>query len=131
MMVYVADSQERARADFRDPVIWYYRTIAKYVAPKQGQDAVKSYEMYTAFRDLASSVGWEQLLERDAVICGEPEYVAEKLLEYQQVYGFTDVLCWTRLGGLDHRKVLRSMELMRDKVFPKLRGSEPPPPPTD
>ena len=73
----------------------------------------------------------ELLLERDAVICGDPDFVGEKLHQYQQIYGFTDLLCWTRLGGLDHRKVLRSMELMCDKVIPKLRNSHPPPPPTD
>jgi len=129
MMVYVADSQEQARDEFRDPVLWYYKTISKYVAPGAGEKAVKSYEMYTAFRDVASSIGWDQLLERDAVICGEPDYVAEKLAAYQQVYGFTDVLCWTRLGGLDHSKVLRSMQLMQDKVIPQLRTAEPPPPP--
>jgi natural product biosynthesis luciferase-like monooxygenase protein len=126
-MVYVADSMERAREEFRDPVLWYYKTISKYVAPKAGEKAVKSYEMYTAFRDVAAQMSWEQLLERDAVICGEPDYVAEKLHEFQQAYGFTDVLCWTRLGGLDHRKVLHSMELMQDKVIPKLRQSTPPP----
>ena len=85
--------------------------------------------MYTAFRDVASAVSWEQLLDRDAVICGDPDFVAAKLHEYQQIYGFTELLCWTRLGGLDHRKVLRSMELMYDKVIPKLRDSDPPPPP--
>jgi alkanesulfonate monooxygenase SsuD/methylene tetrahydromethanopterin reductase-like flavin-dependent oxidoreductase (luciferase family) len=131
IMVYVSDCQERARSEFRDPVIWYYRTIAKYVAPPPGRAAVKSYEMYTAFRDVAGSIGWEQLLERDAVVCGEPDYVAEQLHRFQQVYGFTDLLSWTRLGGLDHKKVLRSMELMRDKVVPKLRASEPPPPPSE
>jgi hypothetical protein len=30
------------------------------------------------------------------------------------------------LGGLDHCKVLRSMELMRDKVIPHLRDCQPP-----
>ncbi len=125
-MVYVADSMEQARAEFRDPVLWYYKTIAKYVAPKSG--AISSYEMYAAFRDLASSADWDSLIERDAVICGDPDFVGEKLHEFQQVYGFTDVLCWTRLGGLDHRKVLRSMELMCDKVIPRLRDSQPPPP---
>jgi natural product biosynthesis luciferase-like monooxygenase protein len=129
IMVYAADSMEQAREEFRDPVLWYYQTISKYVAPKPGEEAVKSYEMYTAFRDVASAASWEMLLERDAVVCGDPDYVAEKLLEYQQIYGFSEVLCWTRLGGLDHRKVLRSMELMRDKVIPRLRGSQPPPPP--
>lgn len=129
MMVYVADTMEQAREEFKDAVIWYYRTIAKYVAPEKGEKAVKSYEMYTDFRDLASEVSWDALLERDAVVCGSPDYVAEKLRDYQQIYGFTDLLCWTRLGGLDHRKVLRCMELMRDKVMPYLRDAEPPPPP--
>jgi natural product biosynthesis luciferase-like monooxygenase protein len=128
-MVYVADSMERARDEFRDPVLWYYQTISKYIAPATGKQAIESYETYTAFRDIAAQVSWEQLLEREAVICGEPDYVAERLHAHQQVYGFTDVLCWTRLGGLDHRKVLRSMALMQDKVIPKLRDSAPPPPP--
>jgi alkanesulfonate monooxygenase SsuD/methylene tetrahydromethanopterin reductase-like flavin-dependent oxidoreductase (luciferase family) len=65
------------------------------------------------------------------VICGSPDHVTQRLHEFQQSYGFTDVLCWTRLGGLDHRKVLRSMELMRDKVIPHLRDSDPPPPPAE
>ncbi|MEE9279777.1 MAG: LLM class flavin-dependent oxidoreductase [Myxococcota bacterium] len=129
IMVYVADSMEAAREEFRDPVLWYYRTISQYVAPKKGEPPVKSYEMYEAFRDVAASVGWDMLLEREAVICGEPDFVAERLLKYQEIYGFTDLLCWTRLGGLDHKKVLHSMELMRDKVIPRLRDSEPPPPP--
>ncbi|MDP6183835.1 MAG: LLM class flavin-dependent oxidoreductase [Gammaproteobacteria bacterium] len=129
MMVYVAETMEKARKEFREAVLWYYHTIAKYVAPDKGVQAVKGYEMYTDFRDLASEVDWETLVENDAVICGDPDYVGEKLRDYQQIYGFTEVLCWTRLGGLDHRKVLRSMELMRDKVIPHLRDAEPPPPP--
>ena len=69
------------------------------------------------------------LLERDAVICGGPDYVVEKLAEFQKSFGFTDLLCWTRLGGLAHRKVLRSMELIRDKVIPHLRDGQPLGPP--
>ena len=128
IMVYVADSMERARAEFRDPVVWYFRTIAKYVAPQKGKGPIKGYEMYTVMRDVAAEISWDQLLERNAVICGPPDYVTEQLAKAQDIYGFTDVLCWTRLGGLDHRKVLRSMELMRDKVIPQLRDREPPPP---
>jgi luciferase family oxidoreductase group 1 len=124
-MVYVADSMEQARAEFRDPVLWYYETIAKYVAPRSG--AVSGYEIYASFRDVASTADWDLLVEREAVICGDPDFVIEKLHEHQQTFGFTDLLCWTRLGGLEHGKVLRSMELMRDKVIPALRDSEPPP----
>ncbi|MDP6281287.1 MAG: hypothetical protein QF356_05600, partial [Acidimicrobiales bacterium] len=51
----------------------------------------------------------------------------ERLTEAQEVYGMTELLCWTRLGGLDNDKVLKSMELMRDRVFPYLRDLSPPP----
>ena len=127
MMVYVADTMEQARAEFADPVIWYYRTIAKYVAPPKGEAPVKTYEMYAKTRDLAATAGWDDLLKRKAVICGSPDFVVDELAKAQDVYGFTDLLCWTRLGGLDHRKVLRSMDLMSTKVFPHLRHLEPPP----
>ena len=126
-MVYVADTMEHAIADFRDPVMWYYRTISRYIAPPQGQAAVKSYEMYTKTRDLTATADWEDFLARKAVICGPPDSVVEALATAQQTYGFTDLLCWTRLGGLDHKKVLRSMDLMSTKVFPHLRSLEPPP----
>ncbi len=130
-MVYVGETMEQARAEFREAVLWYFRTISKYVAPPKGKPAVKSYEMYAAFRDHLTEVAWEELLAGDVVICGSPDHVTEKLAGFQQTFGFTEILCWTRLGGLDHRKVLRSMELMRDKVMPHLRDSDPPPPPTE
>jgi natural product biosynthesis luciferase-like monooxygenase protein len=125
MMIYVADSMEQARREFAEPVIWYYRTIAKYVAPPKGAAPVPTYEMYTQTRDLAATASWDDLLHRKAVICGTADYVVEELTRAQDVYGFTDLLCWTRLGGLDHRKVLRSMELMHTRVFPYLRPLAP------
>ena len=36
-------------------------------------------------------------------------------------HGITDVLCWTRLGGLAHKDVMRSMDLLVNKVLPNVR----------
>jgi alkanesulfonate monooxygenase SsuD/methylene tetrahydromethanopterin reductase-like flavin-dependent oxidoreductase (luciferase family) len=128
MMVYVADTKEQAEAEYREACEWYFNTIAKYVSV-EGDKPVKSYEMYNAFRDLAAAVDFDTLTEAGYTICGSPDYVVERLTEAQQVYGMTELLCWTRLGGLDNDKVLRSMELMRDGVFPHLRNLSPPPVP--
>ena len=81
--------------------------------------------MYVQTRDRAATASWDDLLQRKAVVCGNADYVIEELTKAQAIYGFTDLLCWTRLGGLDHRKVLRSMELMHTKVFPHIRPLEP------
>ncbi|MCP3991273.1 MAG: LLM class flavin-dependent oxidoreductase [Actinomycetia bacterium] len=126
-MVYVADTMEQAIADFREPVSWYYQKIAKYLA-KPGDETVPSYETYNRFRDVALSADYDALVELRHVVVGPPDHVIEHLTEIQGQYGFTDMLCWTRLGGLATDKVLRSMELMHEHVIPALRDAEPPTP---
>jgi natural product biosynthesis luciferase-like monooxygenase protein len=131
-MVYVADSAAQAARDFGDPVIWYYRTFSKYIAPPPGEPAIKTYEPYTGVRDLAAAVTWEQLQQAGAVICGTPEECVERISQLHALFGFTTLLCWTRLGGLDHQKVLRSMALMEQRVIPHFkhgRASAPTPAP--
>ena len=78
-------------------------------------------EPHAGVRDLAASVTWEQLQQSGAVICGTPEQCVDRIRELHDSLGFTQLLCWTRLGGLDQRKVIRSMELMQDRVMPRLR----------
>jgi len=121
VMVYAGRSQEEARREFADPVIWYFRTFGKYVAPKLGQPAVPSYEWYTQIRDLASVVEWDQLLEHGAEVCGEADYVTERIAQIRDEIGIDHFLCWTRLGGLAADKVRGHMERMRDSVMPELR----------
>jgi natural product biosynthesis luciferase-like monooxygenase protein len=120
-MTYVARSAPEAERDFAEPVIWYYRTFSKYIAPPAGQPAVKTYEPYVATRDLAAAVTWEQLRDLGAVICGNPQQAGERIADLQKQFGFTTLLCWTRLGGLDHSKVLASMELMHKEVIPHFK----------
>jgi hypothetical protein len=39
-------------------------------------------------------------------------------------YGFNNLLCWTRLAGLSHGNVLRSMELFSRHVMPHFHREE-------
>lgn len=121
IMVYPGKTREEARNTFGPRVTWYYRTIAKYVAPPQGQGDVKGYEGYGKSRDLASKVEFENLVEGTSVVCGEPEYCTEKLLNLAAEFGFDELLCWTRIGGLENAKVLRAMELLGTDIIPAVR----------
>ena len=121
IMTYVAETTEQALADFQDAVMWYFHTFAKYIAPPKGQPAVKSYEMYTAARDWLQTLEWDAIVRSGAVVCGSPDQVAERIAQIHELCGITHYLAWTRIGGLAHQKVLRSMELMCDKVMPQVR----------
>lgn len=123
-MVYCAETMEQARRDFSGPVMWYYRTIAKYVAPPEGQAPIKTYELYAKTRDLAANVSWDQLLEAGALICGDRDHCIEQIAAMKEKFGFTQLLCWTRMGGLDTKKVLKSMELMQKHVIPHFKKSD-------
>lgn len=121
VMTYSGKTQEEARVEFSGPVIWYFRTFGKYVAPKLGQPPVEGYESYAAIRDLASVVEWQTLLDHGAVFCGEADFVTEKLAELEHVTGIDHVLGWTRLGGLAEDLITAHMERMRDQIMPALR----------
>jgi alkanesulfonate monooxygenase SsuD/methylene tetrahydromethanopterin reductase-like flavin-dependent oxidoreductase (luciferase family) len=119
--VYCAESNEQARQDFGAPVLWYYRTIANYLAPPRTQGPVEGYESYAGMRQSAQTVKWDELLENGVLVCGNPASCITQIEELQSKYGFTQLLCWTRLAGLDHRKVLKSMELMQRHVMPHFK----------
>ena len=106
VMVYAGETQERAREDFAQSVLWYFRTLGKYVAPKVGQPSVPSYEGYETMRDMASAVEWDELLGHGTVICGETDFVTERVEEIRDVVGIDHMLSWTRVGGLAEDKVL-------------------------
>jgi luciferase family oxidoreductase group 1 len=117
-MGYVAETREQALRDFVDPVLWYYKTIAKYVA---GDRVIPGYEAYNDARALAAAADWNRLVESGAVICGNPDEVIAQIETVRERYRATNVLLWTRLGGFDNRKVMKSMELMQKYVFPHFR----------
>ena len=122
-MVYCADTTEQARQDFGGPVLWYFRMMEKYVAWQAGKAGkpIEGYEEYERVRRYASTVHWDELLQTHALVCGNPVQCVEQIEEIREQCGFTQLICWTRLAGLDHRKVMRSMELLSKHVLPHFR----------
>ena len=47
--------------------------------------------------------------------------VVEKLIKLGNEFGFDELLCWTRIGGLENDKVLRAMELLGTDIIPAVR----------
>jgi natural product biosynthesis luciferase-like monooxygenase protein len=117
-MVYCADTTEQARQDFGGPVLWYFRMMEKHIA-FAGRKS--DYEEYEKVRRYAHTVDWDELLQTRAYVCGNPAQCVKQIEEMREQYGFTQLICWTRLAGLDHRKVLRSMELFSRDVLPHFR----------
>jgi alkanesulfonate monooxygenase SsuD/methylene tetrahydromethanopterin reductase-like flavin-dependent oxidoreductase (luciferase family) len=123
-MVYCGETEEQARRDFTGPVLWTYRTLAKYMVPAAGQQASEGYEIYEQLRTICASINWDELKAAGAVVCGDRESCIEQISTLKARFGATQLLCWTRMGGLDSAKVTHSMELMSKHVIPHFKPEE-------
>jgi alkanesulfonate monooxygenase SsuD/methylene tetrahydromethanopterin reductase-like flavin-dependent oxidoreductase (luciferase family) len=92
---YCADSFDEARAD--------------------GQDAM---DRYVRTRLYAKQRPFDLLVEKDLIAFGSPDDVARVARRYANA-GLTHFLAITNFGGLPHKKVMRSMELIAKHVVPR------------
>lgn len=76
-------------------------------------------ERYVRTRLYAVQRPFETLVEQDVVAIGDPDEVLRVARRYEAA-GFTHFLAIANFGGLPHKRVLRSMELMARHVLPRL-----------
>jgi hypothetical protein len=77
-------------------------------------------DRYVRTRLFAVQRSFDTLVEQDVVAFGDPDEITRVTLLYERA-GFTDFLAIPNFGGLPHKRVLRSMELMAKQVLPRFR----------
>ncbi|MCA9772384.1 MAG: LLM class flavin-dependent oxidoreductase [Myxococcales bacterium] len=133
--VYVDEDRERALRDFEAPCMWYFRTFSRLIPAARYPDGEGFYrglhETLKAYVDLydRGKLPFATMVDEGpfshGFLVGTPEEVRTKLERLRASYeGMTDLLCWTRLGGLDHKRVMRSMELLVEKVVAPMRRDD-------
>ena len=62
---------------------------------------------------------------RGALLVGDPETVARKILAQRELFGHDRFLAQINVGGLPHEKVLHAIELFGTEVRPRLLAEQP------
>ena len=89
-------------------------------AVRPRQRATKTYPRDPS---LLSKITTEDVWERGTCF-GSPERVIGQMKRYMHEAEATSFLHQMRIGGLEHKKVMRSMELFAQDVMPALREEE-------
>ncbi|HEV8227017.1 MAG TPA: LLM class flavin-dependent oxidoreductase [Methylomirabilota bacterium] len=118
--IYVADSDEAARAEAKDAELWYQESFRRFVLPDRIEDAHPSLQPgFRAMEERLSRVTWESLVA-ETLAFGSPDTVARHIAEMRDM-GVGQVMCWMNFGGLSQERVRRSMELFAREVMPRFR----------
>lgn len=84
-------------------------------------DARTAMERYVRTRLYARQRPFEELIAKDLVAFGAPGEIVRVARRYRDA-GLTHFMAILNFGGMDHRNVLRSMELMAREVLPEFAG---------
>ncbi len=118
--VYVADSDEQARAEAEPHERWYLDSFARSLsadglATLSESARAQANEFVNRIRERR----WEDLIE-DSLFIGSPATLRRKVQELEQS-GVGELACWMNFGGLPIDRVRRSMRLFVEEVMPAFR----------
>jgi alkanesulfonate monooxygenase SsuD/methylene tetrahydromethanopterin reductase-like flavin-dependent oxidoreductase (luciferase family) len=119
--VYVADTDEQARAEAEPHERWYLDSFARSLRA-DGLEGISERARAQAddFVRRISERRWEDLIE-DSLFIGSPATLQRKVKELEEA-GVGEVVCWMNFGGLALDRVRRSMRLFAEDVMPAFRA---------
>ena len=121
--IYVAPTDEEAKPE-AEHALWWYKLLATLLPGAPGRTEVpKGYEDYPADPNELINLTLEDVWERGTAF-GSPERVTEEMNQYMHKLGVNNFILWNRIGGLEHKKIIRSMELFAEHVMPAVRAEE-------
>jgi alkanesulfonate monooxygenase SsuD/methylene tetrahydromethanopterin reductase-like flavin-dependent oxidoreductase (luciferase family) len=116
--IYIAETEERARAEAEASVTHFYRLQYELIAESARRSG---RENFIRRAEHLKNLTYAEAL-RGNVIVGTPESVAARLKELQGRLGFAGILAELNCGGLiPHERVLNALRLLCREVMPRFR----------
>jgi alkanesulfonate monooxygenase SsuD/methylene tetrahydromethanopterin reductase-like flavin-dependent oxidoreductase (luciferase family) len=116
--MYIAETEERARAEAEESVTHFYRLQYELIAESARRSGRQNFiERAEKLRNLTYADAL-----RGNVLVGTPDSVAARLKELRDEIGFDGILAELNCGGLiPHDRVLNALRLLCQEVMPQFR----------
>ena len=117
--MYAARSTEQARRDAEIPFMWFKQTGQEVSAPPDQRLDLLPDE-YAAYRSRYSPdarFDYKAMCD-NVMLFGSPDHIAERVGRLRDS-GAENLIFFVNFGGIEHQKVLDSLELFAAKVMPQ------------
>src|SRR5271157_1210075 len=116
--VYVADTDEQARSEPEESIMYFYRYLGERLEDSATRAGVQQGELRAARGRRLQTITYEEAL-REKLIVGSPDGVADRLMGLQETLGLEGILCEMNCGTkIPHQRVMKSLQLLCEKVKP-------------
>lgn len=120
LQIHIAPTVEKARENTKQALDWYFKRVMELV-PK-GTAVPNTYQRYAEVASGFDQIPPEQLIDvlidGGIILLSDPAGAIARIQELHDDIGQQQLLCWMRMGGLEHHKVMSSIKLFADEVMP-------------
>jgi alkanesulfonate monooxygenase SsuD/methylene tetrahydromethanopterin reductase-like flavin-dependent oxidoreductase (luciferase family) len=121
--VYIAATEQQAREEPRESVMFFYRYLGARIEASATQEGARSLEMRAERGQRLQTIDYDEAL-RSKIIVGTPAMVTDRLAALQETLGLSGILAEMNCGmRIPHEQVLNSLHLMCQQVMPHLRDT--------
>ncbi len=117
--VYVSETTEKAREEAREHLMWFLGTLlSEVMVPPPEVPLPGPSEIYQQLKEKYASITYDEVLAEHAIV-GDPDFVTDKLKWVEENTGTKHFMGWTRIGGLKHERVCKSLKMFSEHVMPQ------------
>jgi alkanesulfonate monooxygenase SsuD/methylene tetrahydromethanopterin reductase-like flavin-dependent oxidoreductase (luciferase family) len=122
--VYVRESHDQAIEEARGPMLEFFKMFYHdrvFKNREQLDHMPATFEGYGEFHkaNLSGKLTYESLIERGALLAGDPKSVAEQIQKTKETAGLENLMCIMSIGPMSHEETLKSLRLFGEKVLPE------------
>ncbi len=119
--VYVAATEEQARAEPEASIMHFYRYLGAQLEDSASRAGARAVEQRAERGQRLQTINYDEVL-REKVIVGTPAMVAERLQALREELGLNGILAEMNCGNrIPHQRVMTSLRLLCEEVIPRCR----------
>jgi alkanesulfonate monooxygenase SsuD/methylene tetrahydromethanopterin reductase-like flavin-dependent oxidoreductase (luciferase family) len=120
--VYIADTEERARAEPEPSIMHFYRVLGAQLEQSAAASGARAIEQRAERGQRLQSIDYDEVL-REKIVVGTPRMVADRLAGLREELGIDGILAELNCGSrIPHAQVMRALELLCGAVMPEFRA---------
>jgi alkanesulfonate monooxygenase SsuD/methylene tetrahydromethanopterin reductase-like flavin-dependent oxidoreductase (luciferase family) len=119
LLVFAGRDRASVRTIVEPSLRNYFNSVLQVIEPQSNLPI--HHEDFEKLRERLRAMQYETA-ESIMGAYGEPEYIADKIAELRERFGFDRLVCWFETGGISgHENVIESMRLFAERVMPRFQ----------